>query len=201
MELIEHVKDYLHKVLASPRGANCRHFMARTILAMGDGRQRLAEIQLGWNRVTIRRGILELRNGILVLDSFSLRGRKRVEEHLPNLLTDLQELVDAASQIDPTFRSQRLYSRLTAREIRQLLRDRKGYRESQMPSVETIRRKLHQIGNRLRKVCKSKPKKGARNRRNLCGTDEAEPCCGCLRKHPPGVDRCEGKREHRVLFP
>lgn len=46
---------------------------------------RLAERELGWNRGTIRKGQRELERGIVCLDAYSLRGRKRSEEHLPNL--------------------------------------------------------------------------------------------------------------------
>src|ERR1700678_3423971 len=100
MTLIETAKD-LH-------GAERRLFMARTVRAMGEGGQRLAEQELGWNRVTIRKGMHELDSGICCLDAFCLRGRKRSEEHLPTLLEDIKALVDAQCQTDPTFKTQRL---------------------------------------------------------------------------------------------
>jgi hypothetical protein len=58
--------------------------MARTVQALGLGGQRLAERELGWNRGTMRKGMHELERGIVCVDAFSSRGRKRSEDHLPN---------------------------------------------------------------------------------------------------------------------
>ena len=82
--------------------------MARTVKELGKGGQRLAESELGWNRGTIRKGMSELESGIAIKDNFVARGRKLAEVHLPNLLKDIQELVDSQSQVDPQFRSKRL---------------------------------------------------------------------------------------------
>jgi hypothetical protein len=159
MELTDPVKSYLREVAASLRGFDRRLFMARTVRELGPNGQRRAERELGWNRVTIRKATHELDSGIRCLEAFSERGRKSAEEHLPGLLADVRDLVDASSQIDPTFDTQRLYTRLTAAEVRRRLISRKGYSDGQLPSEETIRRKMHQLGYRLRKVVKSKPKK------------------------------------------
>ena len=59
-------------------------------------------------------------------DAFVLRGRKRSEDHLPNRLRDLTALVDSQSQADPQFRTTRLYTRLTAAEVRRQLIAQKG---------------------------------------------------------------------------
>jgi hypothetical protein len=45
---------------------------------------------------------------------------KRSEEHLPNLLSNLTAIVDGQSQADPQFRTNRLYTRLTATEARRV---------------------------------------------------------------------------------
>jgi Rhodopirellula transposase DDE domain len=115
--------------------------------------------QLGWNRVTIRKGMHELDSGICCLDAFCLRGRKRSEEHLPTLLEDIKALVDAQCQTDPTFKTQRLYTRLTAASVRKQLMKQMGYNNWQSPTEETIRCKMHQLGYHLTKVLKCKPKK------------------------------------------
>jgi hypothetical protein len=75
--------------------------MARTVQALGEGGQRLAERELGWNRGTIRKGMQELKHGIVCVDAFSSRGRKRSEDHLPNVLTAITAIVDGQSQADP----------------------------------------------------------------------------------------------------
>jgi len=158
VELTDKVKGYLQQTATSLRGFDRRLFMARAVRLLGPGGQRLAERQLGWSRVTIRHGTRELGSGLRCVESFYLRGRKRAEEHLPGLLEDIRCLVDASSQTDPTFHSQRLYTRLSAAEVRRQLLQ-KGYGDDALPSEETIRRKMHQAGYRLRPVAKCRPKK------------------------------------------
>jgi hypothetical protein len=159
MELTDQVKNYLCSTAASLRGYDRRLFMARTICLLGSNGQRRAERELGWNRVTIRKGTHELASGIRCLDDFAARGRYRVEEHLPNLLHDIRVVIDGQSQTDPTFRTRRLYTRLTVAELRRQLISGNGYTDEQLPSDETLRRKIHDLGYQLRKVAKSRPKK------------------------------------------
>src|SRR3954452_5546638 len=118
MELTDPVKEYLIVTAAALKGSDRRLFMARTVRLLGPGGQRRAERELGWNRVTIGKGMHELTSGIRCVDYFSGRGRNRAEEHLPNLLDDIRAIVDAQSQTDPTFKTQRLYTRLTVAEVR-----------------------------------------------------------------------------------
>ena len=134
-------------------------FMARTVQALGQGGQRRAERELGWNRVTIRKGMHEVESGIVCVDAFSRRGRKRSEEHLPNLLIDLQAIVDSQSQTDPQFRTNRLYTRLTAAEVRRQLIAQCGYTDEQLPTTETIGVKLNELGYYPKKVAKTVPQK------------------------------------------
>ncbi len=159
MELTAQVKEYLQGTADALRGVDRRLFMARTVRMLGAEGQRQAERELGWNRGTIRKGMHELTTGIRCVDAFCLRGRKRAEEHLPHLLTDIKALVDAQCQTDPSFQTQRLYTRLTAATVREQLILQKGYGDEQLPTAETIRCKIHQLGYRLRKVQKCKPKK------------------------------------------
>ena len=109
--------------------------------------------------MTIRKGMHELDSGLTCLDAFSLRGRKRAEEHLPNLLTDITAIVDSQSQADPQFRTTRLYTRLTAAEVRRQLIAQKGYRDAELPTVETIGAKLNALGYYPQKVAKTLPQK------------------------------------------
>src|SRR6266699_3171809 len=131
MELTEEVKALLLNTAKDLRGSARRRFMARTVQALGGGGQRRAERELGWNRGTIRKGMHEIESGIACLDAYGMRGRKRSEEHLPNLLTDLKAVVDGQSQADPQFRTNRLYTRLTVAEIRRQLMARYGYTDEQ----------------------------------------------------------------------
>jgi hypothetical protein len=88
-----------------------------------------------------------------------LRGRFRAEDHLPNLLTDIKDIITSQSQTDPRFRTLRLYTRLTAEEVRRQLVTQKGYRDAQLPGTRTIRSKLNDLGFHLTKVLKCVPKK------------------------------------------
>src|SRR6266853_3097018 len=159
MELTEEVKALLLNTAKDLKGSVRRMFMARTVQALGEGGQRLAERELGWNRGTIRKGLHELKHGIVCLDAFSSRGRKRSEEHLPNLLSDITAIVDAQSQTDPQFRTNRLYTRLTATEVRRQLIAQKGYSDDELPTAETITTKLNELGYSLKKVAKTQPQK------------------------------------------
>lgn len=159
MELTEEVKELLLKTAKDLKGNVRRMFMARTVEALGEGGQRLAERELGWNRGTIRKGMHEVAHGIACVDGFRLRGRKRSEAHLPNLLRDLTAIVDGQSQADPQFRTTRLYTRLTATEVRRQLIAQKGYTDEQLPTAETIGTKLNQLGYYPKKVAKSQPQK------------------------------------------
>ena len=134
-------------------------FMARIVRSFGYGGQSLAARELGWCRNTIRKGRGELDSGIAIKDNFSARGRKKAEEKLPDLLNDIQTIVDGQSQIDATFHSNRLYTRLSAAEVRKQLIIQKGYTNEELPTEETIRVKLNNLGYKLRAVQKSRPQK------------------------------------------
>lgn len=159
MQLTDSLKNLLNETAFQLKGAARRRFMAQTVLELGIGGQSLAERELGWNRRTIRKGMHELTSGITCVDNYSARGRKNTEEHLPQLLEDIKTLVDTQSQTDPSFKSQRLYTRLSASEVRRQLIEQKGYIQEQLPTVETLRLKLNQLGYRLKRVAKIQPQK------------------------------------------
>ncbi len=141
------------------KGYNRRIFMAQIAKAYGKGGQRWAERELGWNRGTIRKGMEELEGRFGYIDQFSARGRKRTEEHLPNLLADIENIADGYSQTDPTFKTTRLYIRLSAKAMRQQLIKQKGYSDAELPTSETIRVKLNQLDYHPRRVQKTQPLK------------------------------------------
>jgi Rhodopirellula transposase DDE domain len=162
MEFTDAWKTTLMETATTLHGAERRLFLARTVQALGPGGQRIAEEELGWNRGTIRKGMHELESGITCCDAFYCRGRLRAEELLPDLLEDIQDLAKAQSQTDPRFRTQRLYTRLTAEELRRQLQVQKGYTATELPAVRTLRSKLNELGFHLTKVAKCKPKKRSR---------------------------------------
>ena len=163
MELTDSLKTMLIETARSLKGSARRLFMARTVNELGYAGQQRAARELGWGRMTIRKGLRELDSGLACLDAYALRGRKRAEDHLPNLLTDIKAIVDSQSQADPQFRTQRLYTRLTAAEVRRQLIAQKGYTDTHLPTAETIGAKLNALGYYPQKVAKSLPKKSAPN--------------------------------------
>lgn len=159
MELTDSLKTLFIETATSLKGSHRRLFMARTVKHLGPGGQRQAERELGWNRITIRKGMHELDSGFICLDAFSARGRKRAEVHLPHLLDDLRDIVDGQSQNDPHFRSKPLYTRLSATEVRRHLMAQKGYQDTQLPTPQTMTAKLNEMGYFPKKVAKSKAQK------------------------------------------
>lgn len=159
MKLDESLKSLFSETAQTLKGSARRLFMARVVKELGPGGQRLAETALGWNRLTIRKGTHELESGFTCQDATRARGRKKAEDTLPTLLGDLKAIVDTQSQTDPQFRNQRLYTRLSAAEVRRQLIAQKGYTDQTLPTLTTIATKLNQLGYYPARVAKSKPKK------------------------------------------
>jgi hypothetical protein len=141
------------------KGSQRRLFMAKTVAAMGRGGQLWSEAHLGWSRETIRKGMHELRSGTTCVDAFHCRRRKPAEEHLPRLLDDIRSIADGQSQADPKFQTARLFTRISAAEVRRQLIATKGYTDAELPTPQTINKKLNRLGFRLTRVAKSRPQK------------------------------------------
>ena len=140
------------------KGADKRKFMAETVKSLGSGGQVKAQRLLGWCRDTIRKGQHEIRTGITCIDNFEGRGRRPAEAHLPGLIDKIHEIVSENTQADPTLKSDRLYTKITAKEVRKLLVE-SGYKEEELPVTDVIGRKLNKLGYNLKRVQKVKPKK------------------------------------------
>jgi transposase len=140
------------------QGAGRRRYMADTLTSLDLG-QREAQALFGWGRDTIRKALHEQRTGITCCDAFSQRGRKRSEHHLPRLLEDIRDLVQEQCQTDGTFRTTRLYCRLSVATVRRQLIARKGYSDEELPTIQTLTTKMNDLGFRLRKVAKCRPQK------------------------------------------
>lgn len=137
---------------------DCRRlFMAETVCALGEGGQRVAEKKLGWNRGTIRKGIHELQSGLHCIGNLSARGRKPIEYHLTELREDIREIVKPSCQADPTFRTTKMYTPLTAKTVRTRLIEEKGYTDQELPTIRTISDKLNDLKFYPQKVSKCKP--------------------------------------------
>jgi hypothetical protein len=159
IQLTDSLKQLLKKTAQQLKGVVKRKFIVQTVMALRQGGQSIAERELGWNRVTIGKGIKELNTGITCVDNYRGRGRYKAEAKLPNLLEDIKKLVDSQSQIDPSFKSQRLYTRLSASEVRKQLIEKFSYQDEELPTSETIRVKLNDLGYSLKRVAKIQPQK------------------------------------------
>jgi hypothetical protein len=159
LELTDSIKTLLKETAKRLKGHQRRRFMAKTVEELGIGGQRLAQRELGWGRDLIRKGRKEVESGMVCVDAFKLRGRKRTEHRLPNLLRDISSIVDSQSQTEPKFTTNRLYTRLSVAQVRHQLIAQKGYTDDELPSEETIRTRLNQLGYYPSKVGKTKPQK------------------------------------------
>ena len=118
MQLSDSLRSLYIKTAKKLKGSDRRQFMAEVVKGWGRGGATIAERELGWNRRTIRKGMQELEHGMAIADSFQLRGSKSIEHRLPNLLEDIRSIVEPQSQTDPSFKSTRLYIRLSAAQVR-----------------------------------------------------------------------------------
>jgi len=160
MRKITKAEEELYKETAKIlKGTERRVFMARVVKTLGHGGQYYVEREFHWNHETIKKGKQELETGEPIVDNFSARGRKTVEEELPNLLIDIKSIADGEAQTDPTFKTTELFIRITSKEVRNQLIIQKGYSDEELPTEETIRKRLNELGYSLKKVEKVKPKK------------------------------------------
>jgi hypothetical protein len=157
--LTDSLKALVRDTAQTLKGSARRIFMARTVKELGPGGQRRAERELGWNRATIRKGTHEVASGLRCIDNCAARGRRRAEDHLPNLLHDSQAIVDSQSQTDPPFRTNRLYTRLSAAEVRRQLIAQHGYSDTELPTTQTITTQRNALGSYPKQVAKSHPQK------------------------------------------
>ncbi len=74
-EITPELKKALNETKNTLKGSDRRLFMAKIVRLMGRGGQRRAELELGWNRETIRKGTRELDSGIRCTDNYSGRGQ------------------------------------------------------------------------------------------------------------------------------
>ncbi len=149
--LTEKIKSTLKDAAKKLTGFKKRAFMAQVTIDYLDSSPRKPQTQLGWSRNAITVGLKELETGIVCVDNYQARGRKKTEELLPNLETDISDLIDNYSQADPKFQSTFAYTKVSARAVREALISEKGYADSQLPCRQTIGDILNRIGYRLKK--------------------------------------------------
>nr|ALK44369.1 Mobile element protein [Colwellia sp. C1] len=156
--LTDSIIDWLTNTANRLKGSVRCIFIAETVQQLGPGGASIAEEKLGWNRGTIRKGQNELETQPIE-DNFSGRGRNKCEELFPRLLGDIKKIAEPECQTDPSFNSCRLYTRLTAKEVRNRLLEIDYYDEKTLPCTRTINTRLNDLGYNPKKVQKTKPHK------------------------------------------
>jgi hypothetical protein len=148
-------KEAVKKLKSSDR----RIILAQVANKLKRGGQIKVAKEFNIGRDTLRKGLKELETGIKCVDAFNMRGRKKTEYKLPNLLKDIKEIADSQSQTDPKFQSTRLYTRLTIEEFRKQLKKQKKYRDFQLPTNQTLTTIINKLGYNTKKIQKTKPLK------------------------------------------
>ncbi|MEL6502142.1 MAG: transposase [Cyanobacteria bacterium J06588_5] len=125
--------------------------MAKVAEDYFDASARKAETYLGWKRQTVQQGLHERRLGVVCLDNYQARGRKKTEEKLPPLETDIHDLLAGQWQADPQLKTTFRYTKVTAESVLAALIAEKGYAESVLPCRQTMGSILNRLGYRLKK--------------------------------------------------
>jgi hypothetical protein len=141
------------------KGHQRRLFLAEVALQLCDGNPRQAERRFGWGRDTVAKGLHELQQGIRCLENFAARARPRWEGKNPQLAQDIRALVEPHTHADPELKSERRYTNLSAAEVLQALKTKKGYADQDLPKERTLRDLLNRMNYRLKRVQKAKPLK------------------------------------------
>jgi transposase len=139
-------------------GYQRRAFQAEVAIELCGGNARQAERRFGWGRETVQTGLHERRTGLRCVEDFVARGRQRVEDKDQRLAADIREIVEPHSYTDPSLKSSRRYSNLSAAEVRQAL-IKKGHPEADLPAERTMRDILNRMNFRLKRIRKGVPLK------------------------------------------
>ena len=135
-----------------------RQAMGDVVQTLLDGKSRKAEDVLGWNRHTVELGINEFRTGIRCISDVSARGKKKVEEDNPQLLRDIERILEPHSESDSHLRTTLLHTNITAKAVRNTLIEI-GYSEGELTAEQTFYDLLNRQGYRRWTVAKSKVQK------------------------------------------
>jgi hypothetical protein len=143
------------------RGSARRMFLAEVCEALCQGSPRLAESRFGWGRETVEKGMTEralTAEERAARPSSGNRGRKPWEVQHPQLAVDIRLIVEPRTHTDPELKSDRLYTNMSAAEVRTALLE-KGYTDAELPSERTLRDILNRMNYRLKRIQKGKPLK------------------------------------------
>jgi len=135
--------------------------MGDVALSLLDGKHRVAEDVFGWGRSAVEVGIKEFQTGILCMNEISTRHKPKTEEKNPELLAEIQAIMEPHSEAESHLRTTLLYTNMTAKAVYDALVE-KGWSTESLPTVRTISNILSRHDYRLRTVTKSKVQKKQR---------------------------------------
>lgn len=139
-------------------GFKRRAYMAEVAEEYCGGSARKAERWFGWGRDAVQLGLHERRTGIRCLDNFAARGRKKTEEKTPQLVEQIERIVEPHAQADPKFQTPFAFTRITAKAVREELL-KNDELQAVIPSRQTVGEILNRLGYRLRRVVKTRVEK------------------------------------------
>jgi hypothetical protein len=139
-------------------GRQRRAFLALVCNQLCDGSARKAEERFGWGRDAVASGLLEQSGQSVDKPTIVRHSTLRSEVRNPKLGVDIRLIVEPHTHTDPELKTARLYSNLSAGEVRAALVE-KGYSGAQLPSERTLRDILNRMNYRLKRIQKGKPLK------------------------------------------
>jgi hypothetical protein len=157
-ESIERLDDLIRSGARRLTGFQRRAFLAEVATELCGGNARQAERRFGWGRDTVEKGLHERQTGLRCLEDFVARGRRRVEDKDPRLAADIRAIAEPHTYADPSLKSSRRYTDLSAAEVRQAL-IAGGHAEADLPAERTMRDILNRMNYRLKRIQKGKPLK------------------------------------------
>ncbi len=144
-------------------GFRRRQFQAEMATKYCDGSARRAESVFGWSRGCVNTGLNEVptRMSMRCVDSFSRRGRKKIENKIPEIQSEIQKIAGPHAQADSKFQTTQAFTRITAKSVReQLLKNKKL--GDQVPCRQTVGTMLNRMGYSLKRVQKTRLEKRSR---------------------------------------
>lgn len=145
------IKAIIKNTAKKLTGYKRRTFEAEITNEFYSGNARKAERELNWGRATISQGMNELSSGFECIGNSKMCGNKKTEEKLPCIEQDIREIVEPNCQVDPQFKNPLVYTRITAKAVREELINR-GYSDNELPTSRTIHNMLNRMGYSLKKV-------------------------------------------------
>ena len=132
--------------------------MGDVTVSLLDGKQRVAETVFGWNRRAIEVGIHEYQTGITCINDIATRVKPKTEDKHPELLSEIQAIMEPHSASESSLRTTLMYTNMTAKAVHEALVE-KGWSTQSLPTVRTISNLLNRQDYRLRTVAKAKVQK------------------------------------------